>query len=275
MNIEQAIFYGSNQLKISSIPNYISEARILLGYSLNENLEYILLNKDKELSSDQLTDFTNYILRRSKYEPIAYIIGSKEFYGRKFKVNNHVLIPRCETELLIDVAKKYGGKKILDIATGSGIIAITLAIEMDAMMTATDISYEAIEIAKINSLNYNIYKKIHFIQSDWFNNLDSTKKFDLIISNPPYIAKNESHLMSQETLIYEPDLALFAEDNGLKSYIIIAQKARNFLNLNGKILLEIGFNQLNNICSIFESQNYKLEKIFKDLSNINRVVVFS
>ncbi len=276
MNLIEALTYGEDSFKKNAIESASLDSNILLRYVLQKPLEYILLNQELQLTCEQEEAYKNLVARRMNFEPIAYLVSSKEFYGRDFVLNNKVLIPRNDTELLIDIAKDHIGNatQILELGTGSGIIAITLALECVALrMVATDISSDALEVAMYNAKIYDVLNRIDFVQSNWFDELPD-QKFDLIISNPPYVSTREIELMAKETILHEPALALFATNNGLASYSAIAKDAKNYLNPMGKILVEIGFEQKEYVEAIFVQNNYKLLEVFKDLSGNNRAMLF-
>jgi release factor glutamine methyltransferase len=228
--------------------------------------------------------FLNMVNRRASYEPIAYIIGYKEFYGREFCVNKSVLIPRPETELIIDSVLSVMNDNlsstpcVLDLGTGSGAIAITVACELpNANIYALDISAPAIELAKSNykkiSADVSHIAEVIFMTSVWYSEVPCHMKFDIIISNPPYIPLGDKHLMSDETLNYEPHIALFAEEEGLSSYHQIFSGLKNYLKPEGVLIIEIGFNQYDAIVSMLEEYNLSLIKVHKDLQDYARVII--
>jgi len=269
-------------LAIIELENFSSkqlDARILLGYALNITQETLLINYNKPITKNEESRFFQYIKRRKSFEPIAYIIENKEFYGINFFVDKNVLIPRPDTEILVDeiileYKKNYSDKEItiLDLGTGSGAIAVTLAIFIPlSKITATDISESAIKIATKNAMLNNVVNKIEFIKSNWYSNLKDAK-FEYIVSNPPYIDSADKPYMSQETLLYEPENACFADNNGLINYDKIISEATYFLKKGGKILLEIGFNQSKSVVSILEKHQFTEIVIIKDLSSHDRVI---
>lgn len=277
MNIKENLYYATNKLSNAQINTAILEARILLEHAIGKSLEYILARPEKELTLQEQSTFEQLLTRRLSLEPIAYITGTKEFYGRNFVVSDKVLIPRPDTELLIDVILKEVDNNIsvevLELATGSGCIATSLLLEMpNISLTATDISNDALMLARQNAINHNVLRRSRIINSDWFKNLEK-HPFDIIVSNPPYISPDDTLNMSIETLQHEPHLALFAENNGLASYYIIAKEAKNFLKPQGKLFLEIGYNQANAVAEIFYNSGYVVKKVYKDLAGYDRVLV--
>jgi release factor glutamine methyltransferase len=278
MLIKDALAFGAKELE--DFPAKQLEARILLADILKMSSTTLLTSYNEPLTKDDESKFLKHIKRRKLFEPIAYITGKKEFYGLDFLINEHVLIPRPDTELLVDNAiREYENNyanneiRVLDLGTGSGAIAISLAINIPlAQIVATDISEEALALATKNAELNNVASKIKFIKSDWYENI-SDEKFDFIISNPPYIADQDKVYMSPETLQYEPHQALFAQDNGLVHYKHIIAHANEFLANNGKIFLEIGFNQAKPVMSIFEKYAFKEIQILQDLGGNDRVVI--
>ncbi len=209
------------------------------------------------------------IVRREKREPLDYILGVSHFYAREFFVNSSVLIPRPETELLCEKVfeKASENASVLDIGTGSGAIAITVAKETGAKVTASDISARAIETAKRNAVKHGA--EIEFILSDVFENIDGV--FDIIVSNPPYIAESERADLSKEVL-REPHTALFADENGLAVYRKIIQNAKAHLSENGVLMFEIGYTQGDALCKLLAENGFKGE-IYKDYAGLDRIVI--
>lgn len=237
------------------------EAKILLSHVFKTSQHELFLQD--EFDEAILTPF---ITRRLAGEPLARIIGSHEFYGLNFKLNEATLIPRADTEILVDIALKFNPKHILDLGTGSGCLLIALLQHLpESTGTGVDISEKALEAARENS------NKPKFIQSDWFSNV--TGQFDLIISNPPYIAKNEK--LDKSVLNYDPHLALFAENNGLACYEIIFANAKKHLMQDGHIIVEIGYQQFNEVKTLAEKQGFHLIQATKDLGGHIRALVFT
>jgi release factor glutamine methyltransferase len=264
--------------KDTDIP--LLEKRILMqkacGFLSKEEL---FLNIDKILTLEESLIYNNFKDRRLNHEPIAYIIESKEFYGHEFYVNKNVLIPRPETEIIVDEVLKIinKNKNYTALEIGAGSLAISLAILLNANnieIDAVDISKEALIVANINKQKYDNQNKITLIESDLFLNLPH-KKYDIIFSNPPYVNYKDTHLMSYETKTHEPHLALFAKNEGLFFYEEISKNSHKYLNLNGYIVLEIGINQHYSVLEIFSKQNYQHIKTIEDLNKIPRIMIFS
>lgn len=277
-SIKQILSNATDKLNKIGISSPQLEARILLQHVINKPIEYLLINLDEQLNEAEIEAFEKLLERRLKHEPIVYITGVKEFYSREFIVNKHVLIPRSDTEVLVDDISENCNDKflnILELGTGSGCIAISLLCELpNANVIATDISLDAIEIIKSNAAKYEVTDRIQIIHSNWFENIE-TQKFDFIVSNPPYIAHSEKSEMAIETINYEPSIALFAEKDGLQAYFLIAENAKQFLKPNGKIILEIGFKQEEAVTQIFLDHGYNIESVYKDLQGHSRVILFS
>lgn len=212
------------------------------------------------------------LLRAKTRIPVQYIMGHAYFMGQKFKVNEKVLIPRGDTEHVvaraIDIINSYSYKNILDIGTGSGCISCMIAQKTEANVTAIDISEDALNIARENAKQFKLEKQINFVQSNLFENIKN-KKFDLIISNPPYIAQGTR--LPQEVQ-HEPTSALFADDNGLYFYKQIISQAHNYLNPQGHIVFEIGYNQALEVSDILAKNQFKDIMVEKDMAGLDRIV---
>ncbi|MEY2666441.1 MAG: hypothetical protein RLZZ384_612 [Pseudomonadota bacterium] len=260
----------------SHSPSPRLDAEVLLAFVLGKNRSYLRAWDDKELELVSLELFTQLIEKRRVGVPIAYLTGQREFWSRDFKVSSAVLIPRPETELLIELCleRLSNNEKhaVLDLGTGSGAIAITLAAERPLVeMTAIDKSSEALDIAKENAIRHNC-QHIKFVLSDWLSGLSAEARFDLILSNPPYIAKDDVHL-SQGDVRFEPMSALVAADNGLFDIKAIASNAKKHLRLDGQLWFEHGYNQGQETQAILKSLDYKNVKTYVDLSGQPRVTM--
>ncbi len=280
MNINEALMEAAKILKRSQISYPKLESRLLLSYLLSKTQEYIILHTNSLLSQEHLEKFFKLIELRKKYVPIAYLIGYREFYGRNFLVNDSVLIPRSDSEILIDaVVKDYNYCKtkvnILELGVGSGCLIITLLLELkNTIGLGIDIEVDALQVAESNCQKYQLKKSLTLIQSNWFSNLVPDQKYDIIIVNPPYISNCELDKVAQETLLYEPYSALFAENGGLKSYQDIARSASAFLRCNGRLYLELGYSQAEEVGKIFKSSGFTLEQEYYDLAGYCRCFKF-
>ncbi|MEN9898892.1 MAG: peptide chain release factor N(5)-glutamine methyltransferase [Pseudomonadota bacterium] len=252
------------------------DAEVLLAFVLGKNRSYLRAWDDKKLEVKSLKLFAELVDKRREGVPIAYLTGQREFWSREFKVAPAVLIPRPETELLVELcleslscSQKY---TVLDLGTGSGAIAITLAAERPLIeMTAIDKSLDALEIAKDNAVRHNC-QHIDFVFSDWLSALSSDLTFDFILSNPPYIAQDDVHL-SQGDVRFEPISALVATDNGLGDIKRIANDAKKHLRPGGQLWFEHGYNQAQEIQAILNALNYNNIKTHFDLSGQPRVTM--
>ena len=280
ITVSTALNKAEKILQKTSIATYKLDAKILLAHVLNlTNPENLILKLNEEMSSDDYLKYIHLVERRLKFEPIAYIIGSKYFWKQKYTIDNNVLIPRPETELIIELLlKKLKGKindelHILDLGTGSGCIILSLLSELKfSTGIGIDISEKALNIAKLNAKKFDLIKRMNFEISNWFDNLENTDKFDIIVSNPPYIPINEWKSLDPNVLNFEPKRALTDNYDGLKNYKIIADNAKKFLKKDGFIVLEIGYNQSKKIKEMFCAKGYEVE-IFKDLQSIDRIVI--
>ena len=253
-----------------------SLARFLLMYMLDESPQLFSNCMSEQISKENEEKYFSLIEKHIKEDvPLSHLVGFEYFYDRKFKVTKDVLSPRMETEELIYKVIEYvkatnkNNLKILDLCTGSGIIAITLKKELDQIsidVVASDISEEAIEVAKENAQYHDA--DVRFIQSDIFNNIND--KFDIIVSNPPYIDRKDEVTMKENVLNYDPHLALFAEEEGMYFYRNIVEQSANYLNENGVIFFEIGYDQKNKIIELADMNGYHAE-VYKDINGRYRM----
>ena len=250
------------------------EAQVLLGHAQHKTRTFLLAHPEVELGDTDLTAFEALLQRRLSGEPIAYILGRREFYGFEFSVTPAVLTPRPETELLVEHALEHippqQPLRILDLGTGSGAIAITLAkLRPQALVTAVDISPEALAVAQQNAARLEV-RNIRFIESNWFQALDPGSQFDLIVANPPYIAANDPHLQ-QGDVRFEPIGALHSGADGLDAIRLIVQESQRFLPPNGWLLFEHGFNQQQACANILTSLGYANISCQRDLAGQARM----
>lgn len=256
------------------------EAKSEVDFALETlfNFTYKDFMLGKALESWQITKLEKVIDERTKtHRPIQQIIGQAYFYGRRFFVDEYTLIPRPETELLVDkvleISKEISNPKILDIGTGSGCIPLTLILQnKDITAHALDISSEALETAKRNSLFHNVLNNISFFKSDLFSNVD--EKYDIIVSNPPYIPLKEKENLQIEVKNYDPESALFTKDDlGIEFYDKIVTKAKDYLLPNGFLAFELGINQSALVLDLLQKNNFSSIQIFKDYNSIDRVII--
>lgn len=253
-----------------------SLARFLLMYMLDESPQLFSNSFSEQLSQENEEKYFSLIEKHIKEDvPLSHLVGFEYFYDRKFKVTKDVLSPRMETEELIYKVIEYvkasnkNNFKILDLCTGSGIVAITLKKELSQFsidVVASDISEEAIKVAKENAQSHDA--TIKFIQSDIFDNI--ADKFDIIVSNPPYIDRKDEITMQDNVLKYDPHLALFAEEEGMYFYRKIIEQANDYLNENGVIFFEIGYDQKDKIIKLADLNGYSAE-VYKDINGRDRM----
>ena len=235
----------------------------------------MLLASPPQLNPDLIRKFRRTVARRAEREPLAYIIGHKEFFSLDFEVTPAVLIPRPETETLVEEALKFltprKPPRVLDIGTGSGAIAVAIAMNaLDAHLVATDISESALEVARHNAMRHRCEDRIDFIDTDLFPPGDT--RFDLIVSNPPYIADADLDALQPEIRLHEPRLALAAGADGLDFYRRIVAECRSRLNPDGALMVEIGAGQLNAVQALFRRAGFSNIDAVRDLARIDRVV---
>ncbi len=276
MNYSQILKKGENFLKRRKIKNPFLDTELILSKVINKKREEIILNINNKLNNSDLIKFKNYLFRRSQNEPIAYILGYKHFWKDKFLTNKSVLIPRPDTELIIEEALKYlptdKSKKILDIGTGSGCIVVSLIKERPkCTATAIDISLKTINVAKTNAKLHQLENKINFINID----IDKYKSsyYDLVISNPPYINNVELNRLDDDIKFHEPKLALSGGSDGLRNLKKVIFKSKKLLKINGKLILEIGYKQKNQCVKILNENKFYINKVSKDLSGKDRCIV--
>lgn len=244
---------------------------IALTYLLNTNKNLLFLNKEEALDEKIENELKIINDKINEGYPLQYAIGKWNFYGLDLLVDKRALIPRYETEILVDliINDNSNNKKILDIGTGSGAISLALSKNLkDSKIIGVDISKNVIDLANENKIKLNI-NNVEFKESDIFSNID--EKFDIIVSNPPYINKEDFEKLDKK-LYYEPQNALYGGEDGLYFYKKIIKNAKNFLNKNGKIYLEIGYDQKDSISNLLEEYGYKQIKSYKDFNDFDRII---
>ena len=276
MNYQKILNEGNKFLKINKIKSSKIDSELLLSKVLKESREEILTNLNNKIDKKKFNEFNYYLFRRKKNEPIAYILGFKYFWKYKFYINKSVLIPRPETEQLIEQSLKYipVEKKlnILDIGTGSGCLIVSLLKERPkCYATAIDLSKEALKVAKINANMHHLENKIKFlnIDIDKFN----SNKYDLIISNPPYINRVDLKRLDDDVKLYEPKLALFGGVTGFERIEKTIEKSSGLIKYNGKLLIEIGEKQKDYTVVILKKNGFYINEICKDFSGKDRSIV--
>ncbi len=278
LTILEALKLSEKYLEQKGIDSPRLNAELLLADILKSKRLDLYLLFERPLSENEITAYRESIRRRGTFEPLQYIVGNVEFYNCNLVVNKSVLIPRPETELLVEIIlaeyKNKTGLKVLDIGTGSGNIAVALAKNSESFcITAIDVSKDALSVAERNAkINY-VHEKINFIQLDINSESQNLKReYDIIVSNPPYISKVDFLGLQQEILKYEPESALTDYHDGLSFYRTISQKAKHLLVSGGNLYFEIGQGQESAVEEIMKKNNFTRIEIKKDLQNINRVI---
>jgi release factor glutamine methyltransferase len=272
MILRALIARGTSALDQGGISNATRDARLLAAHVCDIDPSRVTLHEMDEVSEAVIARFDEAITQRLNHRPVSRIIGVRQFWGRNFQVTDDVLDPRGDTETLIAEALQTPAKRILDLGTGSGILGITLAAEqVDAVVVVTDISKAALLVAKTNAKRHDVEDRIEFIESDWFDSLHG--KFDLIISNPPYIGENELEGLESDVIDYDPIIALTPGGDGIAPYRIIAGQAQNYLNENGRVIVEIGYLQGKDVKNLFLQAGFSGVQILQDLEGKDRAIV--
>ena len=274
MNLLQALNKGYNILKSNNISSYKIDTELFLCQSLNISREELILNLNQTINSKEYTEFQNKIERRKAKEPVAYILNRKEFWKNEFYISENVLIPRPESEHLIEetlkLIKKNQSKKLLEIGIGSGCLIISILKDrINCFGTGIDCCEKALKIANFNANLHQIQNRIKILKTD----VDNFKsgKYDLIVSNPPYIDKHQ--LKYLDVSEYEPLQALDGGINGIEVLMKVIFKASQLLKINGKLIIEIGKNQKYKVIKFLNNNNFFVNKIVKDLSNTDRCII--
>ena len=278
--IYQLLKFATESLKTAQIDDARRQASLLLMDLLNCNQAYLLAHNKDQIEDILVEKYKIAVMRRAQGEPLQYISGQQEFYGRDFIVTPDVLIPRPETELLVEFVLKLAKENkvsnldILDVGTGSGCIAVTLAIELpNAKITAIDISPKALEIAQQNAAKHQVTSKITWVVSDLVSNLRSDKQFYFCCANLPYVNPEELETLAKEVKDHEPHLALFAENQGQALIKRLIQEIVPFIYSSGYLICEIGFGQERDLLNIVNTDIWQIEETIKDLQSIPRIIV--
>ena len=276
MKFDVAIKNGCQELKKNNISSALLDSEILLSKVIKKDRKFILLNLDKELNQSDQDNFKDLIIKRSKGKPIAHLTGIKSFWKFDFKVNNKVLIPRPDSEIIIEqVLKIYKNKNnlnFLEVGIGSGCITLSLLKEKKFFLgTGVDLSKDCIKICKDNAENLGVNSRLRLIKSD-VDNLNFGK-YDLIISNPPYIKKFDLKKLDKEVKNYEPRLALDGGLEGISVVRKVIKKSSKLMKTPGKLVLEIGCDQTEQIKKMLNKEGFYINKIVKDLAKKNRCII--
>lgn len=276
MIISEALKIAKEKLKNVGIETYSLDSELILCEVTGFNKTKLFIENEYMLSKEEEALFNAYLERREKKEPIAYIFGRQEFMALSFKVNSYTLIPRPDTEVLveklIEEVNSRAYKRLLDIGTGSGAIAVsTLKYTKDSSFDAVDISQGALDTAKENAENNGVSERISFIKSDIYENIEN-QKYDVIVSNPPYIRTEVIDGLEDNVKKYEPFSALDGGKDGLYFYRKITEGAIHRLNNKGLLIYEIGYDQAEEVSELMEKAGFKEIKVLKDLAGLDRVV---
>ena len=276
MNINTALLEGSEILRKNKIKFPQLDSEILMSKSLKKDRKYLVLNLEKSITNESFEAFKDLIQKRSLGKPIAYLTGVKQFWKSEFKIKEHVLIPRPDTEILIQetlkILKFKNQMKILDVGVGSGCILLSILKEKPNFYgTGIDISSKSIDLTRLNALNLGIHNRVKLIKT----NVDNfyLGKYDLIISNPPYIKNSEIKYLERDVKCFEPIQALDGGLDGTHYIRKIVAKTSNLLKKNGKLVLEIAYNQKNKVIEILKSKGFYINKIIKDYAHNDRCII--
>ena len=279
--IAEAITRGSHKLDAAGIDQALLTAGLLLRFVLGVDRTYLLTRADEEIDQTRYRRYLSLIDRRAAGEPAQYLIGYQEFYGLDFVVSPDVLIPRSETEFLVERVLKLvddhplESPLIVDVGTGSGCIAVTLAVKLQqARVIATDVSRSALQIASTNAANHGVTDRIDFLEGDLLDPLDSRSvdAVDIVASNPPYVEERSRDELQREVRDWEPQSALFGGADGLDFYRRLVIEARRYLKADGHLVLEVGYGQLDAIGEMLPGLGWEVIDVIRDLQDIPRVL---
>ncbi|MGI8837970.1 MAG: peptide chain release factor N(5)-glutamine methyltransferase [Pyrinomonadaceae bacterium] len=278
-SIAQAILHGANKLRKSGVPQERREAGSLLMYVLGRDHTYILAHAEDQLTDEQVEMYGELLDARTSGKPLQYIVGRQEFFGLEFEVTPDVLIPRPETELLVEAALARVSPNeapfICDVGTGSGCVVITLLHQLpQARGMALDISAAALAVAERNAHRHGVNERLSFLASDCFSALAPAviPGFDLIVSNPPYVAERAVEGLQREVRDFEPRIALTAGEDGLSVIRRLLIESRDYLKSSGVLAFEMGFDQHDAVTELIAAEPWKLLEIYDDLQGIPRIV---
>ena len=278
MNILEALNKGSAKLKRNNINSFQLDSEILLSEIIQKDRKFLILNYDKKLKKKTLENFDDLISQRAKGKPIAYLTKKKSFWKDIFEITSDVLIPRPDTEIIIEeilkLTKNKRNLKILDIGVGSGCVLLSLLREKKNFTgVGIDISKKCIDLSRKNSLKLGLHKKVKLFNSDVDN--FNYGKYDLIVSNPPYIKRCDLKYLERDIIDFEPITALDGGPDGLSKILKVIKKSSELIKINGKLILEIGFDQKNYVKKILVNNGFYINKIVKDFSNNDRCIISS
>ncbi len=273
MNVKEAVQEVRKKLAESNTDTPLLDAQLIVGNAAGMTRVQILTYPDKELNENEICKINEMCSERIKHKPMQYILGVCEFMGLDFKVNSHTLIPRGDTEILveraIEIVKKNTYNSVLDIGTGSGAIAVSIAKYTNTHVDAVDISEGALKTAIENGSNNGV--NVNFFKSDLFSEVN--EKYDIILSNPPYIEKDVIETLEPDVKDYEPLSALDGGNDGLDFYRRIINYIYSYINKNGCVIFEIGYNQGDKVSKLLSEKGFENISVEKDLSGLDRVVI--
>jgi release factor glutamine methyltransferase len=276
MNIQNAIQEGSQVLRYCKCKTPLLDSEILMSKAIHRDKHFVILNPNMIIKKNDLNVFKKLIKKRSTGQPISYLIGIKSFWKNDFEVNSNTLIPRPDTELIIEevlkLSKNRSMMRILDIGVGSGCILLSILNEKKNFCgIGIDISKKCVDLSKKNSYKLNLNKRVKFFKSDVDN--FNYGKYDLIISNPPYIKQFDLKYLEKDVVNFEPKLALNGGLDGLSEIRKVINKSSELIKINGKLILEIGFDQKEKVKNILKNKGFYINRVLKDLANNDRCII--
>lgn len=278
--IAETLKQASQQLRDGQVPNDLLDAQTLLAEALGKDRTYLIVNYNQQLSDELLAQYQSLTKRRAAGEPLQYITGHQEFFGLEFEVTPDVLIPRPETEIIIEETIrlveqcKIAEPMIIDVGTGSGCIAVTLARELEnANVIACDISPAALSVARRNAIRHKLETRVEFVTSDLLKAVPETASADFILSNPPYVSSDELPQLQREVRDWEPHLALTDFADGLSFYRRLMDEAPARLKPGGYLICELGYTQSDSVLAMADRQIWEEPKLIDDLQSIPRTIV--
>lgn len=267
-----AMAAATAKLRAAGVPDPARDARLLLAHAASVDAARITLIAPEEIAPEISERYEHLVSLRAVRVPVSQLVGERAFYGRKFKISREVLDPRPETESLIEAALSAPFERVLDLGTGSGCILVTLLAENpSATGVAVDVSEGACLQASANAVLHNVAERADVIQSDWFSAVEG--RFDLIVSNPPYLALAEMKEIAPELALHEPAIALTDGADGLSAYKLIASRAQGYLSEGGRVMVEIGWKQGREVAALFTDAGWAHIRVLPDLDGRDRVVI--
>lgn len=276
--IEVALRDGTRTLAAAGVAEPRTTATVLLSFILSRDRAYLIAHPEAEIAGDELARYQQAIRRRAAGEPLQYITGVQEFYGLEFEVSPAALIPRPETEFVVEAVLKHSGPHdtIIDVGTGSGCIAVTLATRLpDARIVALDISADALAVARRNARRHGVAARIEFVESDLFSALDAAGmrwRADCIVSNPPYVSRRDEARLQREVRDFEPEVALYGGEQGTEFLTRLLQESPRWMKEGGVLITEIGYDQEASVSQLASELGWAIRERTKDLQGIVRVL---